>query len=436
MHRRHALLFAFLSVAVTSAAVAQRASESPFRNLGIFARALAHVETSYVEEVDQDALVYGAIRGMMSVLDPHSAFLDPDEVRVLRSDTQGRFAGIGVEISVRDGWLIVLTVFEEGPAAAAGLQPGDRFLTISGRPARDMHVQDAVRLMRGEPGTKVVVTMRRHGEEEGVVAELTRAVIEVPSVQARVLPGGIAYVRVRSFQQGTTEEVERALEAATERIGSVPSGIFLDLRDNPGGLLHEAVALTDLFVSRGTIVSTHGRTGPLSNSTASRRVAVPSEVPILTLVNGYSASAAEIVAGALADHQRAVIAGTRTFGKGSVQTIVELPDGSAMKLTIARYFTPSGRSIQALGIEPTMTIEQIDSAVLRRASLGREALREANLRGHLDGQQEPAAEEPSRDARQTPTEGTPNADSFADDFQGRTAFQALRAIIASRPSSP
>ncbi len=421
--------------ASVAGAVPERAS--PYRNLGVFARALAHVEMSWVEEADQDALLYGAIRGMVETLDPHSSFMTPEEYRILTSDTQGQFGGIGVEIEVQDGWLTVLSTFEGGPAHRAALRPGDRFLVIENRDARDMRIMDAVRIMRGEPGTRVHVRIRREGEPRALEIALTREVIQVEAVEARVLPDRVVYVRIRAFQETTTTELRRALDRAqaeTEDAGGV-RGVLIDMRDNAGGLLDEAVRVSDEFLDAGAIVSTRGRGGQLLGEAQAHRAGTRPSWPIVVLVNGYTASAAEIVAGALRDHGRAVIVGTRTFGKGSVQNVIELPDGSALKLTVARYFTPNGTSIQAHGIEPDMIIEQLDQALLSEAASTRTQIREESLPGHLTGDDTAAvqpAELPPRDTPRTgPTPGADGSAPFADDFQARMAHQTLRALIAA-----
>ena len=404
--------------------------ESPYPNLGVFARALVHVETSYVEDVDQDTLVYGAIRGMVATLDPHSAFLDPDEVRLLESDTDGRFAGVGVEISMRDGWLTVLGVFPGGPAAAAGVKPGDRFLRIEGRGARDMRMDDAVRVMRGEPGTRVHVAIRREGEESDLELDLTRAIIDVPPVDARLLPGGILYVSIASFQSNTADELDAALDAGVRqaRASGGIRGLMLDLRNNPGGLVDQAVRVCDEFLSSGVIVSTRARGGRLLSESRASLLGTRPDWPMVVLVNELSASAAEIVAGALHDQHRATLVGDRTFGKGSVQNIIDLPDGSALKLTIARYYTPSGGSIQARGIEPDVSAPQ---------DLGGQhgpegAFREADLEGHLDGA--PTHEESGarRNLPRTPDDSAAPDGPFHADTQARTAYGVIEALIQAR----
>lgn len=423
---------AFLGGALVSAvALGAPADSSPYENLSTFARALAHIEMSYVSDVDQDKLIYGAIRGMVRTLDPHSDYLDPEEYRVLASDTRGRFGGVGVEIDVRDGWLTVTAVFPNGPAQRAGVQVGDRFVSIDGARARDMPIEEAVRRMRGEPGTEVRVSLRR--DDEGPAAEVTmrREIISVDAVEAQVLPDRHLYIRLRVFQETTTRELADVLDAAmaaTRDKGGL-RGVLLDLRDNPGGLLDQAISVADEFLSEGTIVSTRGRGGRELSSAKARESGTRPNWPMVVLVNGFSASAAEIVAGALRDHGRALIVGTRTFGKGSVQNVIELPDASALKLTVARYYTPSGRSIQAQGIEPDVIIEQSKTTVERVVGVS-----EATLEGHLENEGlSPAIDRPTltREEPRRTGEGS-EGDPFADDLQARMAYQTLRAIALDR----
>lgn len=425
------------ALVVTGGVLSSRAwgapsGSSPYENLGTFARALAHIEMSYVSAVDQDKLVYGAIRGMVRTLDPHSDYLDPTEYRVLASDTRGRFGGVGVEIDVRDGWLTVTAVFPGGPAERAGVKIGDRFVTIDGYRARDMPIEEAVRRMRGEPGTEVHVSLRRADDGPALDASMRREIISVDAVEGELLADRHLYVRMRVFQETTTRELADVLDeamAATRDKGGI-RGVLLDLRDNPGGLLDQAVSVADEFLSSGVIVSTRGRGGRELSVASARAGGTRPAWPIVVLVNGYTASAAEIVAGALGDHRRALIVGTRTFGKGSVQNIIELPDASALKITVARYYTPSGRSIQAEGIEPDVVIEQVATPPKNPKD---DSFSEASLEGHLKNESDPSKEGLSvrrGEPRRTPAggSGTP----FAEDFQARMAYQTLRAIALDR----
>lgn len=423
---------------VTSIAWATPESASPYNNLSVFARALAHIEMSWVEEVDQDRLVYGAIRGMVRTLDPHSAFMDPDEFRVLTSDTRGRFGGVGVVIESQDGWLTVLSTFPSGPAEVAGIKPGDRFLSIEGMDARDMRIDEAVRRMRGEPGTHVKVQIRRPDQGEAVDLSLVRSIIEVDAVEARLLEGDVLYVALRAFQESTTTELRQAIDraAAAVRTDKGLRGVVLDLRGNAGGLLNEAVTVSDEFLSSGTIVSTRGRGGQLLSEVSARSSGTRPTWPMVVLVNGYTASAAEIVAGALQDHGRAVILGTRTFGKGSVQTVIELPDGSGMKLTIARYYTPKGRSIQAQGIEPDMQVAAVPDEVMRDLAT-RSQIRESNLEGHLDASAEARLQRllSRSDIRTEASTEQRLPEDLRGDYQLRMAHQAVMLLIQLREAN-
>ena len=422
------LLVGTLAV-VFIAAMASRAParRSPFEPLTIFARALAYIEVAYVEPIDQESLVYGAIRGLADSLDPHSVFLDPQEYEILKSDAEGRFAGVGVEVSTRDGWLTILTVFEGGPAAKAGLEPGDRFLSIEGEDARDVRLYDAVRRIRGEPGTTVDVTIRREGQEKALERTLTRAFIDVDPIDAHLLGDGLVYVRIKAFQDGTARLLSDALDQAVvkRRKRGAITGLLLDLRDNGGGLLHEAVAVTDEFLASGAIVSTRGRGGEKISEYSARRAGTRPRWPIVVLINENTASASEIVAGALHDHARAVLIGVRSFGKGSVQNVFELPGGSALKLTTYRYYTPSGRSIQAEGITPDLVAEQ------PREAGAPEPIREAELDRHLAAQPKGAPEQNAASTRQAPQAQGRIPALFSDDSQGQRAFTVLRGLTQS-----
>ncbi len=438
-------LLGALAVCVPPTARAEPQASSPYRKLEIFARALAHIEQSYVSEVDSDQLIYGAIRGMLGVLDPHSSFMDPEQFRILASDSEGRYGGVGIEIDARDGWLTVVSVFDKGPAARAGVQPGDRFLAIEGEGARDMPIDQAQERMRGEPGTVVHVTLRRPGSDDALELSLTREVIEVQAVDARVLADRSVYLRLKVFQETTASELREALDRAVESTaahGGV-SGLVLDLRDNPGGLVSSAVLVADEFLREGVIVSTRGRGNRLLREQRASAAGTRPDWPMVVLVNGFTASAAEIVAGALRDNRRAVVVGTRTFGKGSVQNVIELPDQSALKLTTAFYYTPSGRSIQARGIEPDVEIEQLDPAALAQARKQQhEELSEAALAQHLQAQpaqpaqpaQAPALPAASDRGARSPAQAAQASatEPFADDFQARMAHEVLRALIAAR----
>jgi carboxyl-terminal processing protease len=416
-----------------SHAAATPTTASPYANLAIFARALSQIEVSHVEPPDQDALIYGAIRGMVETLDPHSTFLTPQQYRMLTSETEGQFGGIGIEVDVRDGWLVVHGVMPGGPAEAAGMRPGDRFLAIDGLGARDMRLSDAVEHMRGAPGTPVTVRLRREGAEEGIELTLTREIIHVEAVEARVLPDRVFYARLRAFSETTTDELRAALDRAVSETASAGGlrGVLLDMRGNPGGLLNEAVRVSDEFLTEGVIVSTRGRGGQVLDEATARSVGTRPDWPMVVLVDHYTASAAEIVAGALHDHHRAVLVGQTTWGKGSVQNLIELPDGSALKLTIARYYTPSGVSIQARGIDPDIVVEDLDADALRELHDRTPVISEASLERHLEAEAHTTEHATPRDEARTAS-SVGEDEPFSDDYQGRTALQVLTTIIAER----
>ncbi len=331
------------------------AIEDTYEKLKVFTEILSLVQSSYVDEVKSKELIYGAVKGLLETLDPHSAFMPPETFREMQVETQGSFGGLGIEITVKDRALTVVSPIEGTPADHAGIQPGDRIIKIEGQPTKDLTLMDAVRKLRGPKGSKVTITILREGSLEPLDVTLVREVIEVKSVRSKDLGDGIYYVRLSSFQERTSKDLERALEQA-QKAGS--TALILDLRNDPGGLLNQAVAVSDMFLDKGQlIVYTQGRVKNQDlRFTAEHSNGFP-RWPMVVLVNGGSASASEIVAGALQDWKRAVILGTKTFGKGSVQTVIPLSDGSGLRLTTAKYFTPRGRSIHGTGIMPDIIVE-------------------------------------------------------------------------------
>lgn len=333
-------------------------SEKGFEALNIFTKVLYYVENDYVEAIDEERLLHGAIRGLLSSLDPHTVYLSPAVYKHLKADTSGIFGGVGLEITIRDGWVTVVSPLEGTPAYHSGIQPGDRILQINGQSTKGMDLGTAVKEMRGKHGSTVNLVLSRKGLKKSMRVTLTRRVIRAPSIRAELLENQYLYVKISSFQERTTQDLKKVLKENAGKLAA--NGLVLDMRNNPGGLLEQAVQVSDEFLSRGVIVTTASRKGETD-----RREATPQEgemaFPIVVLVNGGSASAAEIVAGALQDQKRATIMGTKTFGKGSVQSVVELEDGSALKITIAKYFTPSGKSIQADGIHPDTVVEPTKS---------------------------------------------------------------------------
>ena len=328
--------------------------EKIYRALDLFSKVLFIVEKDYVETVDGQNLVYGAIKGMLGTLDPYTVFLTPDVYKELKVDTLGRFGGVGIEITLQKGILTVVSPIEDTPAEKAGIKSGDRILKINGVSTKGMNLADAVRRMRGGKNSKLTLTLWRDGVSKPFDVTLKREQIKIKSVRSEGLPQGIGYVRLISFQENTSEELEKALQSL--KASGEMKGLIFDMRNNPGGLLEQAIDVSNLFLKQGTIVSTRGRKGPIELRTANGDSPYP-EVPMVVLLNKGSASASEIVAGALQDNKRAKVLGTSSFGKGSVQTVIDLGEDTGVKLTIARYFTPSGKSIDGTGITPDFEVK-------------------------------------------------------------------------------
>jgi len=351
----------------------------PLDELRTFAEVLDRIKASYVEPVDDKTLLENAIKGMLSNLDPHSAYLEPDAFAELQESTSGEFGGLGIEVGVEDGFIKVVSPIDDTPASRAGIEAGDLIIKIDGKPTKGMSMMDAVAQMRGKPGSDITLTLVREGGKPYDV-KLTRAVIKVKSVKSQLLEPGYGYLRVTQFQVNTGEEVGKALaRLKKDNGGKKLSGLVLDLRNNPGGVLQAAVEVSDHFLTKGLIVYTKGRIANSELRFSADPANASEGVPLVVLINGGSASASEIVAGALQDHKRAVVMGTDSFGKGSVQTVLPLNNDRALKLTTALYYTPSGRSIQAQGIVPDIEVAR---AKLTREQAG-EMLREADLAGHL-----------------------------------------------------
>lgn len=361
-------------------------SDEGYKALHIFSKVLHYVEENYVDEVNDEDLIQGAIRGMMDALDPHSVYMSPEIYRELKVDTKGRFDGIGIEVAVRGGALVVVSPIKGSPADEAGIQTGDQIIKINGKSTAGMDLIEAVTNMRGKRGSKVVLTLRREGAKKPLDIAVVRRIINIPSVKWALYDGKYGYANITNFQQGTARSLEKAIKDLDGQVGKNAhiEGLILDLRKNPGGLLEQAVAVSDLFLKTGTIVSTVSRGKEIDRSEAHEKDTLP-DYPIIVLVDGGSASASEIVAGALQDNRRAVIMGTKSFGKGSVQTVIDLDDGSGLKLTIARYLTPNGRIIQDRGIEPDVVVPAKPSAPKKEA---------AAEGAEKEAEKEPVAEEP------------------------------------------
>ncbi|GAB6044009.1 S41 family peptidase [Endothiovibrio diazotrophicus] len=424
-----------LGVAIAIGNGAQAEKESgvlPIDELRTFTDVFAQIKRNYVEEVDDKTLLENAIRGMLSGLDPHSAFLDSDEFHELQIGTSGEFGGLGIEVNMENGFVKVVAPIDDTPADKAGVKAGDLIIRLDDVPVKGMSLNEAVKVMRGKPGTDITLTIIREGQEKPLKVTITRAVIKVKSVKQRMLEPGFGYVRVTQFQSRSAAGVEKAVEKLTKENGGPLKGMVLDLRNNPGGVLNGAVEISDAFLDKGRIVYTDGRIADSKLDFNATPGDILDGAPLVVLVNGGSASASEIVAGALQDQKRAVIVGTKTFGKGSVQTILPLANNAGVKLTTARYFTPSGRSIQAEGIEPDIELDSLKVTSGEKSEI--EPLKEADLSGHLengDGKHPNPADnaEAAGDAAKKPHD-----DLAVSDFQLFEALNLLKgmAILQNR----
>src|SRR6185369_2136351 len=395
--------------------------DAAYENLQTFTNILAIVQKNYVEDVTTEQLVEGAINGMLTSLDPHSAYLTPDLYKELQVDTKGSFGGLGIEITVRNGVLTVVSPIEDTPAYRAGVKAGDQVIKIDGEFTKDMTLVEAVKKMRGPKGSKVVLSIKREGVNQIFDVSLVREVIKIQSVKSKLLDKGYGYIRLTQFQERSANDVERMLEQWS-REGAI-EGIVLDLRNDPGGLLTQAVKVSDLFLDAGMIVYTDGRLENQKQKYFARRPGSYIDFPMVVLVNGGTASASEIVAGALQDHKRAVILGTTTFGKGSVQTILPLDDNSALRLTTARYYTPSGRSIQATGIVPDIVMENVLMARVGEGPKRSQSLREANLPRHFENKKGGKEPEPASMDRDQEPETPENPPDELPDTESETGIK-------------
>jgi carboxyl-terminal processing protease len=367
----------FLSGAVAVPQTAKNNSDT-YRQLNLFAEVFERVRSDYVEEVSDEQLVEAAINGMLSSLDPHSSYLNAKNFQDMQVQTRGEFGGLGIEVTMENGLVKVVSPIDDTPAAKAGLKPNDFITHLDGESIVGLTLPEAVEKMRGPVNSSIKLTVRREGRDPFDVV-LTRAVVKIQSVKSHLEGDGVGYIRITSFSEQTDSGLEAAVKALKQQAGNKLVGYVLDLRNNPGGLLDQAISVSDAFLERGEIVSTRGRRPDDAQRYNAKPGDITNGLPIVVLINGGSASASEIVAGALQDHHRAILLGTRSFGKGSVQTIIPLPGHGAMRLTTARYYTPSGRSIQAKGIDPDIVVEP---AKIERVASG-DIRHEADLRGAL-----------------------------------------------------
>lgn len=391
----------------------------PLDDLRKFTEVFARIKDAYVEEVSDQQLLESAIKGMLSDLDPHSTYLAPKDYEELEESTSGEFGGLGIEVGMENGFVKVISPIDDTPAQKAGVQAGDLIIKLDEKPVKGMSLEEAVKLMRGKPGTVLTLTIMREGESAPIEIDVKRDVIKVTSVKKRILENGYGYVRITQFQADTGTQFSDALKALKKEHGGDLDGLVIDLRNNPGGVLQAAVATADALLDDGLIVYTEGRI----QSSRLRFSATPGDeiegTPVVVLINGGSASASEILAGALQDQERAVIMGTQSFGKGSVQTVIPLDETHAIKMTTARYYTPSGRSIQATGITPDIVVRPAELKELDSKPF----FTEADLSGHLKGQNEGDGNNGATDQGE---EGTGNL--AARDYQLRSALNLLKGL--------
>jgi len=397
--------------------------KSVYKDIKTFNEVFDMVKKNYVDEVDSAMLIQGAINGMIRSLDPHSAFMTPELYKELEVETQGRFGGIGIEITIVKDVLTVVSPIEDTPAFIAGIKTGDQIIRIDSKSTKDITIMEAVKKLRGPKDTKVTITIMRENMAKPQDFVLTRAIIQVKSVKAKTFDDNIGYIRIASFHERTFDDLRKALREVSEKLNPM-KGLVLDLRNDPGGLLIQAIEVSDMFLKSGVIVSTRGRTKNMETKTMARNDDNEITCPIVVLVNEGTASAAEIVAGALQDNGRALVIGTQTFGKASVQTVIPLEDGSALKLTTARYYTPKGRSIQAEGIKPDIVVKYVRPSedAENNTAWWEDRVREKDLQGHI----KPAKEDGTKlDENQAKDVKDPS--DLAHDNQLKTAIDILKS---------
>jgi carboxyl-terminal processing protease len=424
------------SKAKSSQAETKKMSEDatlPLDDLRKFAEVFERIKKTYVEDVDDSTLINNAIKGMISGLDPHSAYLEPSAYSELQESTSGEFGGLGIEVGMENGFVKVITPIDDTPAQKAGVEAGDLIIKINDHPVQDMVLGDAINMMRGKPGTKIKLTIAREGVGKPIDIEVTRAIIQVTSVKSSPLTPGYGYIRITQFQSKTGDDFVKAIHKLEKENGGPLKGLVLDLRNNPGGVLQAAVSVADSMLNKGLIVFTKGKV----KSSQFRFSATPGDdthgTPIVVLINGGSASASEILAGALQDHHRAIIMGTNSFGKGSVQTVIPLDSKYGLKLTTARYYTPSGRSIQALGIVPDIKVKQ---AKLTEVASSGEFYKESDLTGHLNNDTlkkqnnlpAPKSSKHKKNDKTKPSKAEKIQQAISRDYQLREALNLLKGI--------
>jgi carboxyl-terminal processing protease len=446
------ILLGTIMVALVSAAIQWSGpmvayAEERYADLQNFSKVLNLIQQYYVEEVDTKKLIYGAIKGMLRELDPHTNFMPPEMFKDFETETSGEFGGLGIEISVTNSILTIISPIEDTPAWAAGIKAGDKVIAIDGHSTKGLSLVEASQFMRGKKGTKVVLRIVRDKEDQPRDITIVRGNVKIKSVKYTDLDDGYAYIRITSFIENSSRDLERALATHQKKYGGKIEGILIDLRKNPGGLLDQAIKVSDMFLKDGVIVSTIGREKKNKEVSSATKKGRFTDFPLIILVDQFSASASEIVSGALQDNKRALIVGERTFGKGSVQSVVRLGDGSGLKMTVARYYTPSGISIQAEGINPDISIDEVDQEAFAKAVVHTRGTREKDIAGHLRGDREkdtPDNATPAMKKAKSATDegavawwkdlGTKKDESlsakeklFKSDYQAYQAFSYLKA---------
>ncbi len=420
------LAFLFLCTPAIQAKNESKSQET-YENLELFSNVLALLQQHYVDKIDTHKVIIGAINGMLFSLDPHSSYMDPEDFQELQEETQGSFSGIGIEITIRDRVLSVVSPIEDTPAYRAGIQAGDQIVRINGELTKDMPLMNAVKELRGKKGSKVTITVYRRSWSEPKDITLVREEIPLHSVKTMMIEPGMAYIRITNFQSNTTRDFIKALHKDEQN--QPITGLILDLRNNPGGLLDQAIKIADVFLTKGVIVSTRGRTPDQNMIFKAHKDGNHYKFPMIVLVNGGSASASEIVAGALKDHGRAIVVGTVTFGKGSVQTIIPMPNGAGLRLTTARYYTPNGSSIQATGIKPDIVVPYIPpTAEPVVNNNGYQPIREKDLPHHFKNNNEKQKKTPAPRKKEKNSEQEMVAKRLRQDNQLRTAVVILKSL--------
>lgn len=411
-------------------------AEERYSELQNFSKVLNLIQQYYVDPVDTKKIIYGAIKGMLRELDPHTNFMPPEIFKDFETETSGEFGGLGIEISIQNGVLTIISPIEDTPAWEAGIKAGDKVIAVDNKSTKGLSLAEASLLMRGKKGSKVVLKIIRDNEDTPKEISITRGSVKIRSVKYTNLDDGYAYIRITSFIENTSKDLEKAIQDHIKKNGKI-SGLLIDLRRNPGGLLDQAVKVSDMFLNDGVIVSTIGRNKKEKEVTRATKKNTAYDFPLVILLNEYSASASEIVSGALQDNKRALIVGKRSFGKGSVQSVIRLGDGSGLKLTVARYYTPSGISIQAEGIKPDVEIDEVDPEAFGKAIIKTKPTREQDMAGHLKGDREKESENNTNEegplawwknmGDKKDKDLSPKDKLFKADYQAYQAFSYLKS---------